>query len=241
MRENHQTAWRGGCQSEILSWVEPAEPVWRPGRSAIRKMHLWRGLRWLVLLWAGILVVGPSWAGGLYTFTDASGTIHFTDRPQDGRYRRVALPRGGVALGSDVRIARHELDALIRRVSLHHGMDPALVKAVIAAESNFKANAVSRVGAVGLMQLMPATAAELGVYAPFEPGQNVNGGVRYLKKLLERFDVLDHALAAYNAGPETVDRHQGVPPYPETRAYVARVLRFYSKYQSAGRLAQREN
>jgi soluble lytic murein transglycosylase-like protein len=120
-------------------------------------------------------------------------------------------------------------------------MDPALVKAVIAAESNFKANAVSRVGAVGLMQLMPATAAELGVYAPFEPGQNVNGGVRYLKKLLERFDVLDHALAAYNAGPETVDRHQGVPPYPETRAYVARVLRFYSKYQLAGRLAQREN
>lgn len=241
MREKHQRARRGACRSEILSWLECEEPVLHAGRSAMRKMRLRRGLLWLVLFVAGVFVVGPSWAGGLYTFTDASGTIHFTDRPQDGRYRPVALPRGGVALGSNVRIARHELETLIRRVSLRHGMDPALVKAVIAAESNFEANAVSRAGAVGLMQLMPATAAELGVYAPFEPGENVSGGVRYLKKMLERFDVLDHALAAYNSGPETVDRYQGVPPYPETRAYVARVLRFYSKYQLAGRLAQREN
>ena len=112
-------------------------------------------------------------------------------------------------------------------------VDPALVKAVVAAESNFQTNAISRAGALGLMQLMPETAAELGVEAPFEPSQNVRGGVQYLKSLLERYDALEHALAAYNAGPTTVDRYEGVPPYPETRAYVARVLRFYTKYTRA--------
>ncbi|MAI27045.1 MAG: lytic transglycosylase [Spirochaeta sp.] len=187
-----------------------------------------------------ILGAGMSSAGGLYTFTDAQGTIHFTDRPQDVRYRLKTLPRGGLALGSQVQVTRRELDKIIRRVSSDHKVDPALVKAVIAAESNFEAGAVSRAGAVGLMQLMPSTAADMGVEAPFEPQQNVRGGVRYLKLLLDRFDALEHALAAYNAGPETVARYDGIPPYPETRAYVARVLRFYSRYQSVELLAKRE-
>ncbi|MEE3326736.1 MAG: transglycosylase SLT domain-containing protein [Myxococcota bacterium] len=195
---------------------------------------------WILAVF-GFLAAGSSWAGGLYTFTDARGTIHFSDRPQDMRYRLKVLPRGGLALDSKIEVTRHELDKIIRRVSLDHDVDPALVKAVIAAESNFQASAVSRAGAVGLMQLMPATAADMGVEAPFEPRQNVRGGVRYLKLLLKRFDSLEHALAAYNAGPETVDRHDGIPPYPETRAYVARVLRFYSRYRSVELFAKREN
>jgi hypothetical protein len=198
----------------------------------------WSGMGLALCL---VLGAGMSSADGLYTFTDAQGTIHFSDRPQDVRYRLTTLPQGGLALGSQVQITRRELDKIIRRVSSDHEVDPALVKAVIAAESNFEASAVSRAGAVGLMQLMPATAADMGVEAPFEPQQNVRGGVRYLKLLLERFDALDHALAAYNAGPETVARHDGIPPYPETRAYVARVLRFYSRYRSVELVAKREN
>ena len=193
---------------------------------------------WLAMV---VLAVGSSWAGGLYTFTDARGTIHFSDRPQDVRYRLKVLPQGRLALESRVKITRREIDEIIQRVSLDHEIDPALVKAVVAAESNFEASAVSRAGAVGLMQLMPGTAADMGIEAPFEPRQNVQGGVRYLKLLLQRFDALEHALAAYNAGPETVDRHEGIPPYPETREYVARVLRFYSRYRSVDLYAQREH
>jgi len=173
--------------------------------------------------------------GGLYTFTDSQGTVHFTDRPPDGRYRAIVLSPSGLTLrpaGPRRASAVNEFDGLIARVAEEQGVDPALVKAVVAAESNFESDAVSRAGALGLMQLMPATAAELGVQAPFEPAQNVRGGVQYLKKMLERYDALEPALAAYNAGPETVDRHQGVPPYPETRAYVARVLRYYSRYRN---------
>lgn len=173
--------------------------------------------------------------GGLYTFTDIQGTVHFTDRPPDGRYRAIALSPGGLTVrpaGPRRASAVNKFDGLIARVAEEQGVDPALVKAVMAAESNFESDAVSRAGAQGLMQLMPATAAELGVRAPFEPTQNVRGGVQYLKSLLERYDALEPALAAYNAGPETVDRHQGVPPYPETRAYVARVLRYYSRYRN---------
>ena len=207
-----------------------------------RDGEIWRAMKWVgvILVFGLTLGMGTSWAGGFYMFTDAQGTVHFSDRPQDVRYRFKTLPEGGLALGSQVEITRREIDKIIRRVSSDQGVDPALVKAVIAAESNFKASAVSRAGAVGLMQLMPSTASDMGVEAPFEPHQNVRGGVRYLKLLLDRFDALEHALAAYNAGPETVARHNGIPPYPETRAYVARVLRFYSRYQSVELVAKRE-
>jgi soluble lytic murein transglycosylase-like protein len=106
-----------------------------------------------------------------------------------------------------------------------------LVKAVMAAESNFEKSAVSRVGAQGLMQLMPTTAREMGVVSPFVPSDNIRGGVRYLSEMLDRYGDVKFALAAYNAGPRAVDRHGGIPPYPETRAYVKRVLGFYREYQ----------
>jgi soluble lytic murein transglycosylase-like protein len=123
------------------------------------------------------------------------------------------------------------VDGLIKRSARKYQVDPHLVKAVVAAESNFDVLAVSEKGAQGLMQLMPATAREMGVRAPFRPSENINGGVRYLRSLLDRYANLSDAIAAYNAGPVAVDRYGGIPPYPETQAYVKRVLRYYHEYR----------
>ena len=121
-----------------------------------------------------------------------------------------------------------DLTALISQVARRHGLEPALVEAVVAVESGFRPGAVSRKGAMGLMQLMPGTAADLGVADPFDPDANLDGGSRYLRRLLaEHGGDLRKALAAYNAGPGAVRRHEGVPPYPETRDYVDRVLKRY--------------
>lgn len=118
--------------------------------------------------------------------------------------------------------------ALIETVSIKHGIDPAVIHAVIEAESNYRPSAKSRVGARGLMQVMPSTARELGMKGAgqlFDPRQNLEAGVKYLKSLLERFNGdLPTAIAAYNAGPGAVSRHDGIPPYPETQNYVRKVL-----------------
>jgi len=117
---------------------------------------------------------------------------------------------------------------LIRRQAGAAGVDPALVTAIVANESAFDPRAISAAGAGGLMQLMPATAISLGVTDRFDPAQNVRAGATYLRYLLERFgNDVPSALAAYNAGPAAVERWHGVPPYPETRRYVARVLADY--------------
>ncbi len=114
--------------------------------------------------------------------------------------------------------------ALIRQVAARYGVDEDLVHAIVEAESDYNPRCVSKAGAMGLMQLMPATARALGLSDPWDPAQNLDGGVRYLRQLIERFKDIDLALAAYNAGPNAVSRYQGIPPYPETQAYVRRVL-----------------
>jgi hypothetical protein len=121
------------------------------------------------------------------------------------------------------------ISSLIDRSALEQGLDPGLVRLVVQKESGFNPQAVSPKGAMGLMQLMPGTASMLGVQDPFNPAQNIDGGVRYLKQCLERFDNnVCLALAAYNAGPGNVEKYQGVPPFAETRNYVANIMREYT-------------
>ena len=119
---------------------------------------------------------------------------------------------------------REKITQMIREVSTRYRVDPALVRAVIQTESNWNSSAISRKGALGLMQLGPGTAQQLGVNNAFDPQQNLDGGVRYLHMLLERYNGdLDRALAAYNAGPGAVDRAGGIPRYRETQNYVQKV------------------
>ncbi len=131
-----------------------------------------------------------------------------------------------------------ELNQVIHTVSDQHHLDPDFISSVIHAESGFNQHAVSPKGAQGLMQLMPGTASKLGVSNAFDPRANVEGGTRYLSELLERynFDVIK-ALAAYNAGPQRVQQYGGVPPYYETRTYVARIVRDYNRKKLAERKA----
>jgi soluble lytic murein transglycosylase-like protein len=168
---------------------------------------------------------------------DARGVVHFSDAPVDLRFRRLrkAPPQDGIAIAPRPRVrvpSESDYDRLIVHTASRYGVQPALVKAVIAAESNFQPDAVSRAGAQGMMQLMPATAAELGVERPFGVVENIDGGVRYLRLMLDRYGDVTRALAAYNAGPGAVDRYGGVPPYAETEAYVERVLEYYRGYWS---------
>jgi len=128
------------------------------------------------------------------------------------------------------RLSYAHLQQHIARASEATGLPIALIDAVIRTESGYRPNAVSRVGAQGLMQLMPATARAVGVYDAFDPAQNIMGGARYLRKLYDRFGSLRLAVAAYNAGPAAVKKHGGIPPFKETRRYVQAVL---SRYQNS--------
>jgi soluble lytic murein transglycosylase-like protein len=135
--------------------------------------------------------------------------------------------------GGPAMLPPSQIDALVNENAQAQAVDPALVKAIIANESGFNANATSNVGAQGLMQLMPGTAAALGVSNAYDPAQNVAGGTKYIKQLLDRFNGnVPLAVAAYNAGPGAVEKYSGVPPYAETQNYVQNVLSSYAKYRS---------
>jgi Transglycosylase SLT domain len=146
---------------------------------------------------------------------------------------QVSTPRASLASGFAAR-PKADLNQVVNDASDRYRLDPDLVNSVIKAESGFNVRAISPKGAQGLMQLMPGTAAELGVPNTFDAEQNVEGGTRYLRELLERYNFdLVKALAAYNAGPQRVEQFGGVPPYYETRAYVARIVRDFNKKKMA--------
>jgi soluble lytic murein transglycosylase len=161
-----------------------------------------------------------------FQFTSPDGTVHFTNTPTDPRYQRMGFTSGTRAgwlnlPGGMADPYLHE----IREAADRHGVPERLVSAVIRVESGFNPRAVSPKGARGLMQLMPGTASLLGVRNSFDPRENIDGGVRHLRGLLDRFpNSLPLALAAYNAGEQAVTHHRGIPPYPETQGYVARIL-----------------
>ena len=157
-------------------------------------------------------------------------------KPSPVRTRWVQAPPVGTPPAAQ--LSKEELQRIVHETATRHHVDPALVQAVIEAESAWQPTAISRKGAQGLMQLTPGTAGDLGVNNAFDPTQNVDGGVKYLRMLLERYrGDLDLALAAYNAGPNAVDRARGVPNYPETRAYVQKVTDTYFR-PGSGRAPQ---
>ena len=180
-----------------------------------------------LVVW-GLLLLAPRTPAdaAVYGYVDAEGTAHFTDAPTKTYFRWI--PAFGLPPG--VNLDRGQYAELIHSVAEDNGVDPALVKAIIRAESNFDQRAVSRKGAQGLMQLMPGTAGRYSVGNSFDPAENIRGGVRHLRSLQDRFPGQLHlAVAAYNAGEGAVLRYQGIPPYAETRQYVTRVLRLYDQ------------
>jgi soluble lytic murein transglycosylase-like protein len=200
-----------------------------------------------VVMFVGVLVL---WAipaqGQIVSYRDSNGKRVFINSEPVTAARPSKIPllrtaATGVALRttqtsfttspelSAAELAnRGKIEEMIREVSARYRVDPALVRAVMQTESNWNSSAVSRKGALGLMQLVPGTAQQLGVNNAFDPKQNLDGGVRYLHMLLERYNGdLDRALAAYNAGPGAVDRAGGIPQYRETRNYVQKVTDSY--------------
>jgi len=192
------------------------------------RRHAAIGFITTVIVGVGSLVFsGSTTSAEIYQYIGPNGSISLTNVPSDPRYRKIEI-------GSSrfhATMSERELEPVIRRHSSLHQLHPALIRAVIKAESDFDPRAVSRSGAVGLMQLMPQTAVRLDVRDMYDPDDNVGGGTKYLRQLLDRFHGnLPLALAAYNAGENAVDRYQALPPFDETRQYVRKVLRYYRTF-----------
>lgn len=177
----------------------------------------------------GVLAVPATVQAQIYAWRDASGTLVLSDRPlsKDAKLRSYEVRQGSTVRTAEPISAQRAIsyDDLIQHHSTDQGIRADLVRAVIQAESAFDPWARSIKGAMGLMQLMPATAAEFGVLNAFDPAENIRAGVRYLRRLLDRYNNNEElALAAYNAGPTAVDRYgQQIPPYRETRSYVKKI------------------
>jgi soluble lytic murein transglycosylase len=183
-----------------------------------------------ILLLVLMLIPSQALSMEVFQYIDESGTIHFTNVPTDPRYRRLqgSQKKTSAYVGRD---HRQKIYQFIEREAKEQGMEPALIKAVVRAESDFNAFAVSSAGALGLMQLMPETAADLRLNDPFDPEENIRGGIRYLRYLLGTFNNdLVLSLAAYHAGVGNVLKYGRIPPIEETQIYVERVLRFYKTY-----------
>ena len=180
------------------------------------------------VLWT--VVIDRGWAD-IYSYTDEAGVIHFSNVPADMRYRFKLKEEEGlkVFVNGD---SSSRFDAVIEYRSRENNLDPALVKAIIRAESDFNPSAVSSRGACGLMQLMPETANDLGVLNVFDPDENIGGGTQHFRRLLDLFgEDIVLSLAAYNAGEFTVLRYGSIPPYEETENYIEKVLGFYEDYK----------
>lgn len=172
-----------------------------------------------------LLLALPDVEAAMYSFVDQDGKLHFTNVPADSRYREVP---GYEDQGSTVVYGRY--GQFIKDAAVRYGLDPELITAVIKVESSFNPYAVSKKGAMGLMQLMPETAKEMQVGAPFEAKENIMGGSRYLRKMLNLFKGdLRLGLAAYNAGPNRILKNGIIPKIPETEQYVKKVMREYGR------------
>ncbi len=188
----------------------------------------------MVLSFAAVLgCLSGNAAADIYMRIHKDGHKEFTNRPSGPGwvfYRKDSgyIPIVNFSQGDKPK----SLDEIIQEIASEYEIDPALVKAVITVESSRDPKAVSRKGATGLMQLMPGTARQLNVNKPFDPRENIIGGVKYIKGLLASYGDLRLALAAYNAGPGAVKKFAGIPPYMETINYVKKVLKYYQQFKS---------
>ena len=172
-------------------------------------------------------------AGDIYKYIDGDGVLHFTNVPTSSlyiyRYSLYVRKNPETSLSS---YSTSRYDHLIAEASKKHGLSFSLLKALIKVESDFNPNAVSHAGALGLMQIMPENIKALGIKNPFNPWESIMGGAYYLKKLLNRFNgELPLAVAAYNAGPNRVDRFKSIPPIKETEDYVRKVMKYFYAYK----------
>ena len=163
---------------------------------------------------------------GIYMYIDSKGVLNFTNVPTSSNYRLYIRERPAKSFNSYL---TNKYDRHIIEASKKHGVSFPLLKAIINVESDFNPKAVSKAGALGLMQIMPVNIRNLRIRDPFNPRENIMGGARYLKGLLQRYNgKLPLALAAYNAGPTMVDRYNGIPPIKETQNYVRKVMKSYN-------------
>jgi len=180
-----------------------------------------------------VFLIAPAYAD-IYKYVDENGVVCYTDAPSGKKADKILKEKKTPTpeqARSVERISRDSGDFhdIVHKKASTYDVDPSLIKAVIKTESNWNSRAISRKGAMGLMQLMPSTANDMNVRNPFEPEENIEGGTRYLKYLLGRFNGdITLALAAYNAGPKTVEKFGCVPPISETKQYVSRVLSLYN-------------
>lgn len=207
-------------------------------------------LRKILYITILFLIIPLPVSADIYKWVDEAGVIHFTNVPTEKKFQRVMKDDIGKSSKSSKASSRYyvstssvvsaeDYSGHIQTISEKYQVDPALIKAVIKAESNFNPTAVSRKGAKGLMQLMPQTASDLNVRNSFNPADNIEGGVKYLRYLLDIFSGdLSLSLAAYNAGPELVQRLGRIPSIRETQNYVKKVLSLYNGTGLTGGLSK---
>jgi len=201
--------------------------------SGPRSVNIYNLMACVLLSIALTLILTGQASADIYRTVSDEGVVTFTNTPSDRRaevvVKEAKQPKAQAKAKNVSTAAKQEFHSLAEAKARKHDVDPKLVKAVIRAESNWNPWAVSPKGALGLMQLMPSTARDMGVVDPFSPEENIDGGVRYLRYLLDKFNGnLTLSLAAYNAGPGLVERSRTVPAIPETRTYVRRVIDDYS-------------
>lgn len=199
-----------------------------------------------------LVLVAPALAsaGGIYKYVEKDGTVVYTNvapgggqarkaRRVEGEFRPAPAPEAPARITSYTARSLGTYDEYIEDAAVRYKIPPALVRAIMHAESAFDPNAISHVGASGLMQLMPQTAREMYVKDIFDPRENIEGGVRYLRVLANEFDGdMVKMVAGYNAGPDAVKKYGGqVPPYPETQAYVRKVISLYFQYKARAQVA----
>lgn len=187
------------------------------------------GLLAAVFMVMTFFVISPL-SADIYVYRDSKGVLHFTNVPTSLEYTSFMSESN---LNSTIYAKSASYDDVIAEAASKNNISFHLLKALIHVESYFNPNAISKKGALGLMQLMPENLSTLNVSHPFDPRENVMGGASYLKNMITRFDgKLELALAAYNAGPSAVEKYRDIPPFRETQEYVQKVLSLYRKYKS---------